>query len=602
MFKFTFPKAMSFCIAFSISFSGQAAIDEIVVTAKTNQNLADVLPTSHVLTSADILAQNAIDLPNLLDHISGINITPSGGRGSTTGVFIRGTSISQTIILIDGIRVGSATLGQAALNSYPLDAIERIEVIKGPLSAIYGADAVGGVIQIFTKSHLDGLGIATVTIGSDSLFEYGLTLGAGNEKNGFIISAHAQDTDGIDHTSLLTDDNDDIDAYEETSFSLAARTELSDSTKMKLSILSTDNTVDIDNPFFGSGLGLINKSKTLSSALNISTYFNDRITWATTLGLNSDEFSANGDFPSEFTTDRESLTSELSIEVNKSTRITLGVDYYNEDIKTGTTIFPTTDRDNKGVFGLFQSDFDKASLVASLRYDDNSAYGNDTNGSIAANYNFSDDLRVVLSYGTGFVAPSFNFLYFPFFGNADLLPEESESIELSLLGQNNDFEWRISAHQTDIKNLFSFDPNTFLAANIGSAELKGVEFEVSSQVAEWQLYAHLDLLSAKDANSGDKLDDRAETSLLISASRDLGNYHLTFDLRAENGRHDLRGTELSSYGLFDLSGSYKFNDGLSISAKLENVFDKDYTINLISLTERYNTTGRQAKLTLRYQF
>ena len=601
MFKFTYPRAISFCIASSITLSVHATVDEIVVTAKTNQTLADVLPTSHILTQADIFSLNAIDLPDLLDHISGINITPSGGRGSTTGVFVRGTSISQTIILIDGVRVGSATLGQAALNNYPLDAIERIEVIKGPLSGVYGADAVGGVIQIFTKTHLDGIGIATVTIGSDSLFEYGLTLGAGNEKNGFIISAHVQDTDGIDHTSLLTNDNDDIDAYQETSFSLAARAQLSDSTKVKLSILSTDNKVDIDNPFFGSGLGLINESKTLSSALNISTDFNDRISWATTLGLNTDEFSANGDFPSEFTTDRDSLTSELSIKVSNTTRITFGVDYYSEDIETGTTTFPTTDRDNKGVFGLFQSDFGKASLVASLRYDDNSAYGSDTNGSIAANYAFSDDLRVVLSYGTGFVAPSFNFLYFPFFGNPDLLAEESDSLELSILGQNGKLEWRVSAHQTDIQNLFSFDPNTFLAANIGSAELKGVEFEVSTEIAEWQLHANLDLLSAKDAITGVKLDDRAETSLLVSATRELDKFQLSFDLRAEKGRHDLRGTELSSYGLFDIRAIYEVND-FTISAKMENLFDKDYTINLINETERYNTRGRQAKLTLRYQF
>lgn len=602
MFKSIFSRAIPFYIASSISLSAHAAIDEVVVTAKTNQTLADVLPTSHVLTSADILSLNAIDLPDLLDHISGINITPTGGRGSTTGVFIRGTSTSQTIILIDGIRVGSATLGQAALNSYPLDAIERIEVIKGPLSAIYGADAVGGVIQIFTKSHLDGLGIATVTIGSDSLFEYGLTLGAGNENNGFIISAHAQDTDGIDHTSLLTDDNDDLDAYEETSFSLAARGQLSDSTKVKLSILSTDNKVDVDNPFFGSGFGLMNETKTLSSALNLSTEFSEQLTWTTTLGLNNDEFSANGDFPSVFTTDRESLASELSFKVSNTTSITLGVDYYSEDIETGTTTFPTTGRDNKGAFGLFQSDFGKASLVASFRYDDNSAYGSDTNGSIAANYDFSDDLRLVLSYGTGFVAPSFNFLYFPFFGNPDLLAEESDSLELSLLGQKGNMEWRVSAYKTDIKNLFSFDPNTFLAANISSAEIKGVEFEVSTQIAEWQLHANLDLLSAKDAITGGKLDDRAETSLLISASRELDKFRLSFDLRAENGRHDLRGTELSSYGLFDIRAAYEVNDDFTISAKMENLFDKDYTINLINETERYNTRGRQAKLTLRYQF
>jgi vitamin B12 transporter len=185
------------------------AISEIVVTAKGQQELIDVLPTSHILTAADIEASQAQDIPDLLDQISGLSVRDSGGRGSATGFFLRGTSSSQTIVLIDGVRVGSATLGSATLNAYPIEAIERIEVVKGPLSGIYGADAVGGVIQLFTKKGGEGLGEITATIGSDSLTEYGLAFNGGNDKHSFRISAHAEDTDGIDRTSILTGGNDD---------------------------------------------------------------------------------------------------------------------------------------------------------------------------------------------------------------------------------------------------------------------------------------------------------------------------------------------------------------------------------------------------------
>ena len=142
------------CLGASLGISNLAFSqdkEEIVITAKGEQTLQNVLPTSHVFTQDDIDLAQIKDIPALLESIPGVSLTDSGGRGSATGVFLRGTSGSQTIVLIDGVRVGSATLGSAALNSFPVEAIERIEVIKGPFSGIYGADAVGGVIQLFTK-------------------------------------------------------------------------------------------------------------------------------------------------------------------------------------------------------------------------------------------------------------------------------------------------------------------------------------------------------------------------------------------------------------------------------------------------------------------
>jgi vitamin B12 transporter len=184
-------------------------VPEIVVTAKGNRSLAEILPTVHVITLEDIELAQVRDIPELLDSIAGVSVRDSGGRGSVTSVFVRGTSNSQIIVLIDGVRVGSASLGAAALNSYPIDAIARVEVVKGPLSGIYGADAAGGVIQLFTKKGGQGLGVATATIGSNSLTEYGLSFNGGNQRNSFHVSAQAEETDGIDSTSIVNGGNDD---------------------------------------------------------------------------------------------------------------------------------------------------------------------------------------------------------------------------------------------------------------------------------------------------------------------------------------------------------------------------------------------------------
>lgn len=576
------------------------AADEIIVTAKGGQTLEDVLVTSHVLTREDIELSQAQDITQLLDSISGLSVRDSGGRGSVTSLFVRGTSNSQVIVLIDGVRVGSATLGSAALNSYPIEAIERIEVVKGPLSGIYGADAVGGVIQLFTKKGGEGRGSVRVTAGNDSLLEYGISLHQEGETFSFHISADAEETDGIDRTSILTGGNDDIDGFEETAYSLGGRWNVSDSTQVNLSVLYSDNTASFDNTF-GNDVGDSSTTKTMSTALQVKSALSDSLTWTTVAGINEDETDTFSSFPSFFKTERDSLGTELALSINENNSLTIGADYYDENI-VSTTNFPIDQRDNTGLFALLQSDLGAFSVLGSVRYDDNSAYGSDTNTSFALNYDFDDDVRLVLSYGTAFVAPSFNFLYFPFFGNADLLPEESESTEISLLGNSGGVDWRISFYDTQVENLFSFDPATFLAANIGRAELRGMEIETTMLLGEWQVGASIDLLEATNRDTGVKLDDRAEHTVKLSAARDFEKLNIRLDVKGESNRFDLGGQELNGFVLFDLSARYKVNERISLMANMDNIFDRDYTVELIGFGERYLTQGRQTKISLRYAF
>lgn len=574
--------------------------DLIVVTAKGQQTINNALHTATVLTLEDIEAAQVKDLPALLSRIAGVGMSEAGGRGSVSSVFIRGVSNSQIIVLIDGVRVGSATLGSAALNGYPIEAIERIEVLKGPFSGLYGADAVGGVVQLFTKKGGDDRGTISASVGSDALSEYQFALNGSGEKYSFQIAGSSESTDGIDRTSITTGGNDDRDGFEQDALSLGAQYNFSDISKLKLSILATDSMVEFDNTF-GVDAGLVSDTSTLSTALAFNTQLSDAIQWSTTLGLNQDESVTNGDFPSEFTTNRDSLGTEFNARLSTQALVTFGVDYYQEDIESNNT-YPITDRDNLGAFAQVQFLGDTFGTVASFRYDDNSAYGSNTNGSIALSANLTDNLKLIGSYGTAFVAPSFNFLYFPFFGNPDILPEESESFELSLDGQYSQVTWRLSAYRTDIENLFSFDPNTFLAANIGKAKIDGIEADINTSLADWAISIQADVLSATNAETGIELDDRAQRSLTLSAAKDFGRVDLQFDLRSESQRFDNTGVELSGYALFDVSAIYQVTESITVAANIDNVFDKDYTLNLIGLDQRYNTEGRQAKLTLKYRF
>jgi vitamin B12 transporter len=575
--------------------------DEVIVTAKGSQTLDNAFQTTHVFNLQDIETVQADDVPSLLNQLVGFSVTDTGGRGSVTSYFMRGLSNSQIIVLIDGVRVGSASLGTVTLNAYPVEAIERIEVLKGPFSGIYGADGVGGVIQLFTKKSGEGLGNVSLTLGSDSLTEVSASLNGGDEKNSFHLSVHAEETDGFDRTSILSGGNSDDDAFEETAFSFGAKLTLGDSTVTKLSALYSDGTADFDN-LFGTDPGLKTDTKTFSSALNFTTELSANLIWQNTLGINKDESVTNGDFPSDITTNRDSIGTELIAKLNDSTILTSGLDYYEEEIEAVFTEFPVSERDNKAVYTQLQTSRGDLGLVASLRYDDNSAYGSNTNGSVSLSYQLNDSLRAIASYGTAFAAPSFNFLYFPFFGNPDLLPEESKQSEIRLEGSQAAFNWSISAYQTDVENLFSFDPVTFLAANVGEAEISGWELQANTEIADWQVGISLDLLSAKDVLSNVKLDDRAEKTLKVNASKDFGDLVLAFDLSAESNRFDNQGTELSGFGLLDVRASYQITEQFSLNAKVSNVFDKDYTINLAGFSEHYNTAGRQAKLALKYSF
>lgn len=573
---------------------------EIVITAKGQQTLANIAATAHVITAAEIESSPAQDITALLNNVSGVSVRNSGTRGSASGVFVRGTSGSQIVVLIDGIRSGSPTLGSTELAHLPIEAIERIEIIKGPLSGLYGADAIGGVIQVFTKQgDTDGNGSLSLAAGSNGLQKGVLNLTTGNATNNFRVTLGQEETDGIDSTSIVSGGNDDDDSFEASNINVAGQFALSNNTTARISHLQTDNEVEFDNTF-GDDSGFFSDNSIKNTAIALDSTLSESLRWTSNLGKQTDEAVTEA-FASSVEGDRLSFTSQVEKKLSNQQIITFGIDAYDEEV-TSSTDFPVNDRDNKGVFAQYQQSYGTLGVVANLRFDDNSAYGNDTNGSIAVNSQLSGNTRLTVSYGTAFRAPTFNDLYFPGFGNPEILPEESESLEISLRGTTANTQWRISAFNTDVENLIGFDPVSFTAANTADASLQGLEFEVSTNLNGWYLAANLDLLSAEDDSTGIELDDRAEKTLNLSASKSFGAIGARIDVLAEDGRHDLSGTELNSFAKVDLSASYALADNFKLYAAINNLFDKDYTVNLISDTERFNTEDRTFKLSAKYSF
>jgi vitamin B12 transporter len=572
--------------------------DEVLVTA-TRQPLAlkDALPSSQVFTQDDIERLQPKDLPSLLGRMSGVSYRASGGRGSVSGVFIRGASTSQSIILVDGVRTSSATIGATALEGIPLESIERIELVKGPLSGLYGADAIGGVIQIFTKQGKQQRLTPEIhaSYRTDDTQEYSIEAGAGNERGRVHATFAFENSQGIDHTSIKTEGNADRDGFDEFALNVSASYRILDELNAQVNFLRTDAYSEFDN-LFGDGTGFDADTQVETNALKLTYTPSEKLRLSFGASHFVDE-AVTPAFFSDITTRRTTYNLQIDYQVHDKHSITLGAEYYDDKVDTLDN-FVETSRDNIGGFFLWQRRYGKLSAVGSVRYDDNEAYGDETNGSVALKYDVFESLAAVVSYGTAFRAPSFNELFFPGFGNVNVRPEESESLEVSLKGNHRDVHWRISGYYTDVKDLIGFDFATFTANNTSEATLKGVEAEVSYSYADWFFSANMNYLNARDDRLDVFLDDRAEFTTNVDVGCKFGRLDLSMDLQAESGRHDRSGTEIDGFVVLGTGINYRFSERFRIAARLDNIFDEDYTLNLATARDVFRTYGRTGLISL----
>lgn len=572
--------------------------DEILVTATRQPSpLKDVLPSSQVFTQEDIERLQPKDLPSLIGRMSGVSFRDSGGRGSVSGVFIRGASTSQSIILIDGVRTSSATVGATALEGIPIESIERVELVKGPLSGLYGADAVGGVIQIFTKKGRQQRLAPQIHVGyrTDDTQEYAVELGAGNERGAFHATFAYENSAGLDRTTIKTGGNADRDGLDEFALNISASYRLFDQLMTQFTLLRTDSHSEFDN-LFGTDANFDSDTKIENNALKFTYTPSEKLRLSLAASHFVDE-STTPVFGLDITARRTSFSFQSDYQVQADHALSLGVEYYDDKVDTLSN-FAVTSRDNIGGFLLWQGRYGKLSTVGSVRYDDNEVYGDQTNGSFAMKYNFWDDFAATVSYGTAFRAPSFNDLFFPGFGNPNVQPEESETVEVSFNGKHFGAGWRISGYYTEVKDLIGFDFVTFTANNTAEATLQGVELELSYSMADWTINASTGYLDARDETADEYLDDRAEFSADVDLHCRFNRLDLSMDVQAESGRHDSGGTTIDGFVIFGASANYRFNERFRLSGRIDNIFDENYTLNLATSADVFRTYGRTALISL----
>jgi vitamin B12 transporter len=610
----SFPAAL---LLGSSVFAAQAQTnpDTLLVTAtRTAQTADQALASVTVITREEIERKQAQTVTELLEQTPGVVVSNSGGRGKATSVFLRGTKSNQLLVLIDGIKVGSATDGAVAFQQLSPAQIERIEIVRGPRSSLYGSEAIGGVIQIFTRKGKDGFKPRfSVGAGSDGSREVTLGVSGGNEQGWFNLGASDYSTDGFDATTVDNPSNEpDKDGYDNRSYKLGGGYRFSDQIAAELNYSQSRGENDYDGYFFGPMSDSTDKHRvqTLGGKLTLDPLDNWQLTLSA--GRSWDAFSGydHGVFLYDYETVRDTAGLQSSHILNTNNQFTWGIDYLKDSLRSSNPYNVDT-RDNLGLFGLYQLALGKHDVSVSLRHDDNEQFGGYTTGSAAWGVELPRNFRLTAGFGSAFRAPGFNVLYLPFTdygwgttyeGNPNLKPEESKTFELGLSGDHAGVKWSATAYKTDIENLIvdkDLDPSPSVwkgkPLNIDEARIRGLELTAATHIANWDLSTTLDLLDPKDRSDNSLLPRRSRKMFNISADRDFGQYALGASLRAVGKAKDTGGQAINGYTTVDLRGSYQLTQDWALKAKIENLLDEDY-----QTVYGYNQPDRTWWLSLHY--
>lgn len=582
-------------------------LDDVVVTAtRTAQTADQTLAPVTVISHDDIIRSQASSVEDVLRGQTGVEISNSGGQGKTTSVYLRGTNDDHVLVLVDGVKIGSATTGTAAFQDIPVELIDRIEIVRGPMSSLYGPDAIGGVIQIFTRRG-GGPARASLALGGGS---YGTAQGSATLSGGFgtagWYSLGLADfyTEGFNAcrgslSAACYTIEPDKDGYSNQSGHLRAGWRFSGGTEIELNWLQAAGRTDYDG-------SIVNESSVTQQVLGARLGFSPVAAWHSSLlaGQNEDysDNYLNGVFESRFNSRRQTLSWQNDLALTAGQRLVAGIDWQNDHVDS-TTSFTTNSRDDTGVFAQYLAEFGRHSLQLSGRGDDNEQFGSATTGSVAYGYRLDSDLRFTASYGNAFKAPTFNQLYWPGYGNPNLRPERSRSLDMGLAGNSASSRWSLHAYETRVTDLIVLDAsNSYLPSNIDSARIDGIEAEAATRLYGWDLHGNLSLLRPVDAgggsNDGKVLPRRAQRTLMLDADRSFGAWSLGATLRAEGGRYeDVKNTiRLAGYATVDLRTEYRLARAWRVQAKVENLFNKDYQTAYL-----YNQPGRGVYVMLRYQ-
>jgi vitamin B12 transporter len=587
----------------------QINLDEVVVTAsRTPQPRESVIADVTVIDEEEIQRAGQSTLVELLAQQPGVEITSSGGAGTISSIFMRGTNSNQVVVLIDGLRVGAATSGTTTFENIPLSQTEKIEILRGPATSLYGQDAIGGVIQIFTKKGIGkpqfyaSLGYGTY---NTKTAEVGIR-GSLND-TGFSLNVSSLDTDSFSAKPINTGAQADNDGYRNLSASGSLSHKIAEGHEIGVQVFSSKGHANYDSSnTFRDFVDLTQLSYGLFSKNQFTS------SWLSTIrigeGVDDNQNHSNGTSSSQFKTKQKQLSWQNDVELPVGT-FTLLYDRLEQKVITDVP-FAETNRDTDGFMIGYIADIDKHAFQANLRSDHSSLFGTHLTGGLGYGYKINPNWRITGSYAKAFKAPTFNDQFyvdqFGAFNNPNVKPEKSENFEASLRFVDNQRDASLTIYNNKINDFITLDSG-FLATNV-NAKIEGMTLSASQSWYDWQIKGSLDIQSPRNEDNDKLLARRANRHANLNLSREWGNWRFASEIIASSIRYNDADSQfpLAGYGIINLTADYKINQEWALQGRLNNALDKKYTLaSSASIFEptapAYNTPRTNLFVTIRWQ-
>ncbi|SNR60277.1 vitamin B12 transporter [Methylobacillus rhizosphaerae] len=585
--------------------------DDVVVTAsRIPQERKTVIGDVSVIETADIERAGQSTLLELLQTQPGIEVMHNGGAGKTSALFMRGTNSNHIIVLVDGMRVNSETTGTTAFENIPTAQIERVEILRGPSTSLYGQDAIGGVIQIFTKKGKDGAPRFHASAGYGSYntrtADAGISGSVGDTS--FSLNASSYATDGFSavrtHNRLYKDD----DGYRNLSVSGSLIHQIVPGHSVGIQFFSSEGHNRYDNSSNATDFSNHNMARQFS----YSIFSRNQITenWHSTIRIgegrdDSTDYAETSMWSpvsrSYFDTKQRQLSWQNDITLPVGT-LTLLYDRLEQRVSSSTQ-YDKTSRNNDGYAAIYSLTHGAHSAQLSYRSDHNSQYGTNDTGNIGYGYQINDAWQVTASYGSAFRAPTFNQLYYPGYSTPDLEPEKSDNVEASVRYHNQQTSLSATVYENRVRNLISSDPITWLPINVNRAKIQGLTLAGSQQWDAWTLRGNVDIQSPRSDDQDDNLLPlRANRHGSLNLAYQWNKLRIAGEMVGSSARYaELANTNrMGGYTLFNMVAEYQITPEWKLLGRANNIFDKKYALARDYSGEYYNTAGSNVFFSVSY--
>ena len=551
---------------------------------------SDSSSANTVFTRDDIDRLQPTSLTDLLGRVPGVQVARSGGRGGLPGIYIRGTKSAQSLVLVDGQRMANATSADSNLHYLNIDQIERVEVLRGSRSVIYGSDAIGGVIQIFTRRGADQAPQLRLhsAIGSYGSSQNSVGVSGGDTQTRFNLSAALENTAGINRTTVSYPVDNDQDAYRNKSVSLNVSHTLSNSLEVGISAIKNNGKTELDAMYGQKGYSDFDISSIASFVdAQLTERWNSRLELGHSENREKTRDKLSPDIYS-FNTYRNSLNWQNNLTLDDKNSLILGADAYEDSVRSNTN-FDKDSRWNRAAFIQHRFVGDYFSTELGLRHDSNQQFGSNNTWSASLTVPLNANNDVLLSYSEGFRAPTFNDLYYPDYGNPALKPEHSKSYEVQWRSQLSDSSrLETSLYRTDIRDAIVADTQ-WVQQNIGAARITGFESALQQEWFGWQSSLGIAIIDPRDRETGHTLSRRARRTLSLDLDRQFDQFGVGASWQAVSSSYNDEQNQqpIAGYGLLGVRGNWRVSPEVKLDLKLDNLLDKTFTRALYDYNANY---------------